>query len=402
MVANVLKAVVPKGAQSTDPFWDITAGMLLSALIFYLLEKAPEDEQNFEMVLEMLHEAKISEESNKQNVLDILFERLEMENPNHIALQYYKAYHSGAEKTLQSINVTLESKLEKFIQESMARLTSTDELDLRSLGEKKTALYAIIPDDDTSVSFFISILYTQLFQELFYLADTKYKGALPIPVHFIMDEFANVTLPDDFDKILSVMRSRNISASIILQNLAQLKSLFDKQWESILGNCDTFLYLGGNESSTFEYISKLLGKETLNINTHSKSLGRSGNFSTNYQTIGRELLTPDEVRLLDNRYALLFIRGEKPIIDEKFDIMKHKNVKISSVGKGKPYEIDSPKYADVTLKFNTEDLLEMKENDFKEIQEVSSEYELLSNDELEDYLIELEKNNEEKGNKKNE
>lgn len=237
LVTNVFKAVVPKGSQSADPFWDITASMLLSALIFYLREKAPEEEQNFEMVLEMLHEAKVSEDGNgrnKQNVLDVLFEQLEMENEDHIALKYYKAYHSGAGKTLQSINVTLESKLEKFNQSSMARLTATDELNLRSLGERKTALYAIIPDNDTSVSFFISILYTQLFQELFYLADYKYKGALPIPVHFIMDEFANVALPDDFDKILSVMRSRNISASIILQNLAQIKALFEKQWESIL------------------------------------------------------------------------------------------------------------------------------------------------------------------------
>ena len=187
------------------------------------------------------------------------------------------------------------------------------------MGEKKTALFAIIPDNDTSFNFLISILYTQLFQQLFYVADHKYRGSLPIPVHFLMDEFANVSLPDDFDKILSVMRSRSVSVSIILQNLAQLKALFEKQWESIVGNCDEFLYLGGNEQSTHKYVSELLGKETIDINTYGKSKGRNGNYSINYQLSGRELMTPDEVRLLNNDYAILFIRGEKPIIDLKYD-----------------------------------------------------------------------------------
>ena len=217
------------------------------------------------------------------------------------------------------------SRLEKFNLESLAALTKTDELDLSTMGEKKTALFAVIPDNDTSFNFLISILYTQLFQQLFYCADKKHGGALPIPVHFLMDEFANVSLPDDFDKLLSVMRSRNIFVSIILQNLSQLKALFEKQWESIVGNCDEFLYLGGNEQSTHKYVSELLGKETIDTNTYGKSSGRSGNYSTNYQISGRELLTPDEVRMLNNQYAILFIRGERPIMDFKYDILKHPN-----------------------------------------------------------------------------
>ena len=251
-----------------------------------------------------------------------------MRDPDHIAVKYYKDYHSGSAKTLKSIQITLAARLEKFNLSSLEALTDTDELDLPSLGEKKVALFALIPDNDTSFNFLVSILYTQLFQQLFYLADHKYGGSLPVPVHFLMDEFANVSLPDDFDKILSVMRSRRVLVSIILQNLAQLKTLFEKQWESIVGNCDEFLYLGGNEQSTHKYVSEFLGKATIDTNTYGKSLERNGNYSTNYQISGRELMTPDEVRMLDNRCALLFIRGELPIMDEKYDILKHPNVSL--------------------------------------------------------------------------
>lgn len=289
--------------------------MLLLALVFYLKYEAPEDEQNFPMVMELLRAGEVHEDDDAYvSPLDVLFNRLEEREPEHIAVKYYRDYHSGSAKTLKSIQITLAARLEKFNLESLASLTATDELDLPSLGEKKTALFALIPDNDTSFNFLVSILYTQLFQQLFFLADHKYGGSLPVHVHFIMDEFANVSLPDDFDKILSVMRSREVSVSIILQNLAQLKALFEKQWESIVGNCDEFLYLGGNEQSTHKYVSELLGKETIDTNTYGKSSGRSGNYSTNYQISGRELLTPDEVRLLDNKYAILFIRGERPVV----------------------------------------------------------------------------------------
>jgi type IV secretion system protein VirD4 len=346
LVTNLFKSTTPKGAQSQDPFWDSAASMLLLALVFYLKYEAPPDEQNFQMVMEMLRSADVREEDETyQSPLDELFERLEMRNPEHIAVKYYRDYRAGSGKTLKSIQITLAARLEKFNLESLAAMTVTDELDLASLGEKKTALFIIIPDNDTSFNFLVSILYTQLFQQLFYSADHKHGGALPVHVHFLMDEFANVSLPDDFDKILSVMRSRGVSVSIILQNLAQLKALFEKQWESIVGNCDEFLYLGGNEQSTHKYVSELLGKETLDTNTYGKSSGRNGNYSTNYQISGRELLTPDEVRMLDNRYALLFIRGERPVMDEKFDILRHPNVRGTTDGKADAYRHGAVTYS---------------------------------------------------------
>ena len=245
------------------------------------------------------------------------------------------------------------------------------------VGETKRTinLYAIA----TSFNFLVSILYTQLFQQLFYLADHKHGGSLPVPVHFLMDEFANVSLPDDFDKILSVMRSRQVFVSIILQNLAQLKALFEKQWESIVGNCDEFLYLGGNEQSTHKYVSELLGKETIDTNTYGKSSGRSGNYSTNYQISGRELMTPDEVRMLDNRYALLFIRGERPVMDFKYDIMKHPNVKLTADGGQPPYIHGEPTQAVATLVFDS-DIPQSAVS----INAVSTSYELLSDEDLEE------------------
>ena len=378
LVTNLFKSTTPKGSQSSDPFWDTAASMLLLALIFYLKYEAPEEEQNFPMVMEMLRAGDVSEEDESYySPLDSLFYDLEMRQPDHIAVKYYKAYHSGSAKTLKSIQITLAARLEKFNLESMAMLTATDELDLASMGEKKVALFALIPDNDTSFNFLVSILYTQLFQQLFYTADRKYGGSLPVHVHFCMDEFSNVSLPDDFDKILSVMRSRGVSVSIILQNMAQLKALFEKQWESIVGNCDEFLYLGGNEQSTHKYVSELLGKATIDTNTYGKSSGRSGSYSTNYQTAGRELMTPDEVRMLDNRYALLFIRGERPVKDLKFDILKHPFVKDTADGEAKPYlhgqERDS--VAAIELFYGEPEEEMMTETG-------QTEYELLSEEEL--------------------
>ena len=343
LVTNLIKATGIKGAQTNDPFWDTAASMLLSAIIYLLKYEAIPEEQNFSMVMELILAGAIDEESEEPSLLDELFNELQAKNPNHIALKYYHSYHSGAAKTLESIQVTLAAKLEKFNIDTVARLTNTDDLELSKLGEKKIALFAIIPDNDTSFNFIVSILYTQLFQQLFQVADNKYNGSLPIHVHFVMDEFANVSLPDDFDKILSVMRSRNVSVSIILQNLAQLKALFQKQWESIIGNCDEFLFLGGNELSTDEYVSKILGKETIDTNTYTRSFGMRGNYSRNSQNTGRELLTPDEVRMLDNNYGLLFIRGERPVFDLKYNIEKHPNFKLTKDGNGKAYEHELPK-----------------------------------------------------------
>lgn len=338
LVTNLFKNTTPKGSQSQDPFWDQAAQMLLLALVFYLHYEAPPDERNFPMVMEMIRAGEVREDDEDfHSPLDELFDRLEMRNPEHIALKYYRSYHSGSAKTLKSIQITLVSRLEKFNLESLASMTQTDEMELWSLGEKKTTIFAVIPDNDSSFNFIVGMLYTQLFQQLYYQADVVHGGRLPVHVHFVMDEFANVALPDEFDKLLATMRSREISVSIIIQNLAQLKALFEKQWESIVGNCDEFLYLGGNEQSTHEYVSKLLGKETIDTNTYGQSKGRSGSYSTNWQLAGRELLTPDEVRMLDNQFALLFIRGERPVMDRKYDILKHPNVKLTTDGGAEPY-----------------------------------------------------------------
>ena len=387
LVTNLFKATTPKGSSSNDPFWDTAASMLLLALMFYLKYEAPEEEQNFSMIMELLRAGEVKEDDDMYiSPLDILFNRLESKDPDHIAVKYYRDYHSGSAKTLKSIQITLASRLEKFNLKSMESLTITDELDLPSIGEKKVALFALIPDNDTSFNFLVSILYTQLFQQLFFLADHKYSGSLPVPVHFVMDEFANVSLPDDFDKILSVMRSRAISVSIIIQNLAQLKSLFEKQWESIVGNCDEFLYLGGMEQSTHKYISDLLGKETIDLDTHGKSSGRNGNYSTNYQISGRELMTPDEVRLLDNNYAILFIRGERPIIDLKYDILKHPNVKKTTDGTGKAYIHGGIENSTASIIFEP-----INENYEYLINEgISNNYDLVSSENLETYLKEKE------------
>ena len=382
LVTNLFKSTTPKGAQSQDPFWDTAAQMLLLALIFFLKYEAPEDEQNFAMVMDMIRYGEVDEEDNMPSALDILFSDLRTRDPGHIALKYYDAYHSGAAKTLKSIQITLAARLEKFNLESLASLTITDELDLPSLGEKKCAVFALIPDNDTSFNFLVSILYTQLFQQLFECADAKYGGSLPVHVHFLMDEFANVSLPEDFDKILSVMRSRGVSVSIILQNLAQLKALFEKQWESIVGNCDEFVYLGGNEQATHKYVSELLGKATIDTNTYNKSYGMRGTYTRNDQIQGRELMMPDEVRMLDNRYALLFIRGERPVKDLKYDILKHPNVRLTVDGKAQPYIHGSTDKAVSTIMF-LEDKKEIEmEASITDVLE--SDYEILSEEDLEE------------------
>ena len=388
LVTNLFKSTTPKGAQSQDPFWDTAAQMLLLALVFYLKYEAPEDEQNFAMVMEMLRAGDVDEEDSKApSALDNLFYDLRRTEPDHIALKYYDAYHSGSAKTLKSIQITLAARLEKFNLESVAGLTITDELDLWKLGEEKTALFAIIPDNDTSFNFLVSILYTQLFQQLFEVADKKYGGSLPMHVQFLMDEFANVSLPDDFDKILSVMRSRGVSVSIILQNLAQLKALFEKQWESIVGNCDEFVYLGGNEKETHKYVSELLGKETIDTNTYGKSTGRNGNYSTNYQNTGRELMTPDEVRMLDNSYALLFIRGERPVMDLKYNILKHPDVRLTTDGQADAYIHGEPWDAgsSIELVYDPELIREATEN-AKVIQLPDTDYVLLSEEDVENEI----------------
>ena len=387
LVSNIFASSTPKGAQSQDPFWDNAASILLKAVICLLWFDAPKEEQNFDMVLEILRSAQVKEEDESfQSPMDLLFEKFRDKDPNHIAVKFYDDFKQAAGKTMKSILITLLSKLEKFNIPSLAKLTMTDEMDLRSIGKKKTAVFAIIPDNDTSFNFLVSILYTQLFQMLFEEADLSPNGKLPVHVHFVMDEFANVALPSDFDKLLATMRSREISVSIILQNLAQLKALYEKEWESVVGNCDEFLYLGGNEQSTHEYVSKLLGKETIDTNTYGQSKGRNGSYSTNYQATGRELKTSDEVRMLDNDYSLLFVRGERPVMDRKYDLKKHPRFHLTPEGGGKPYihGEDSRSFASISIDQSLLDQAQSWEID-------TTNFVLLSEEELEEQFTKKEK-----------
>ena len=338
LITNLIQNTTPKNAQQNDPFWEKSEIALDTALMLYLLHEAPPEEQNFEMLMFLIENAAAMEDDDEyQSPVDLLFQALEDENPEHIALKQYKIFKQASGKTAKSILISAAVRLAAFNLPEISRMTSYDNLDLGSMGEKKKAIFCVIPDNDNSFNYLVGMLYTQAFQELYYRADHVHGGELPIPVHFVMDEFANVALPDNFERLLATMRSRRISVSIIIQNMAQLKALFKDSWESLVGNCDTMLYLGGNEQSTHEYISKMLGKETIDTRTRGITKGSHGSSNTNYQNAGRELLTLDEVRLLDNSNALIFIRGEKPIMDKKFDILSHANIKLTADGNAVPY-----------------------------------------------------------------
>lgn len=338
MVNNLIKNTTPKDAQQNDPFWERSEIALDTAIILYLIHEAPPEEQTLDMVLYMLNCAGASEEDESyQSPLDLLFEALEDEEPDHVAVREYQIFKQAEGRTAKSILITAAVRLSAFILPEINRITSHDELELHLLGERKQAVFCVIPDNDSTFSFLVGMLYTCTFQSLYYRADKLHQGGLPVPVRLMMDEFCNVALPDEFGKIQATMRSRNIMSTIILQNFSALKALYKNEWEGLLGNADTMLYLGGNEQSTHKYISEMLGKQTIKVQSSGQTKGRNGSMSINYQTIGRELMTPDEVRAMDNRYALLFIRGEYPVMDQKLDILKHRNLKYTEDGGAAPY-----------------------------------------------------------------
>ena len=357
LIETLIQSTTPPGAQSSDPFWTKSETALLQALVLYLMHEAPKEEQNFAMVMEMLAAAEVREEDEEyESPLDILFARLEMRDPESIAVKQYHVFKMGAGKTLKSILISVGVRLSAFNLPQIARLTYTDDLHLEEMGEKKVALFCCIPDSDRSLNYLVGMIYGQLIQTLYYVADRKYKGRLPVPVHLLIDEAPNIALPtDNFLPWLSTMRSRAIFCSYIAQNMAQIKALFKEQWESLVGLCDEFLYLGGNEKETHKYVSELMGKETLDTNTYGHSRGRSGSFSVNDQQTGRELLTPDEVRMLDNRKAILFVRGERPMLDDKYDLMRHPNIKLTEDGGAPPYDYTQVRDAQDDLALSPED-----------------------------------------------
>lgn len=339
LMANFIRNTTPKNAHANDPFWEKSETALDCALMLYLLHEAPPEEQTMEMMLTMLEYGAAKEgDGDHKSPLDLLFDALEEEEPNHIALRQYKVFKQAPSETAMSILITAAVRLAPFTLPEVQRITATDNMELEKLGERKQAIFCIIPDsNDASLNFLVGMLYTQAFQELYYQADKVHGGSLPVPVRLMFDEFANVSLPDGYARLQATMRSRNIMATIILQNISQLKALFKDDWEGIIGNADAFIYLGGNEQSTHKYVSELLGKETIETATHSQSKGRNGSYSQNFQQAGRELLTPDEVRMLDNRYALVLLRGEAPVIDKKYDLLRHPNIKRTADGGAVPY-----------------------------------------------------------------
>ena len=339
LIDNLIKNTTPRNASSNDPFWEKAEVALDSALMLYLIHEAPQDEQNFETMIYMMNFADVREEDEQyRSPLDMLFRALEEEQPAHVAVKQYKVFKQAAGKTAKSILVTAAVRLAAFNIPQYAAMTSMDEMDFGSLGERKRAIFCVIPVNDSSMNYLVGMLYTQCFQELYRRADQKYNGRLPVPVRVLQDEWANVAQPESYPKILATCRSYNIGLNIIVQNVQQIKALYEKEHESIIGNCDTLLFLGGgNEPASLEFIVKLLGRETLATRTRGLTKGRNGSSTTNYQQTGRDLMTIDEVRKLDTNKAILFIRGEDPVIDRKYNLKRHPNIKLTSDGKAKPY-----------------------------------------------------------------
>lgn len=371
LMDNLVKNTTPPKGASNDPFWEKAEIALDSALMLYLLYEAPVEEQNFEMLMFMLECARVMEEDEQyQSPLDLLFQTLEERDPSHIAVREYKVYKQAAGKTAKSILVTASVRLAAFIFPQYAAMMQTDEMDFASMGERKRAIFCVIPVNDGSMNYLVSMLLTQCFQQLYLRADERYNGRLPVPVRVIQDEWANVAQPDSYPKVLATCRSYNIGINIIVQNIQSIKALYKDEWEGIIGNCDTLLFLGGgNEPTSLEFVSKLLGKETVHTRTRGQTKGRSGSSSMNFQQTGRDLMTPDEIRMLPTNDALLFIRGEKPVRDKKYDIKKHPNVRRTADGRAKPY-IHNPPVPDYTLpdlpyEFRTLDDYTFLEDDYE-------------------------------------
>ena len=388
LIDNLIKNTTPRNAAGNDPFWEKGEIALDSALMLYLISEAPPEEQNFEMLIYMMNFAEVKEDDDQyRSPLDMLFRALEEEQPNHVAVKQYKIFKQAAGKTAKSIVVTAAVRLATFNIPQYADMTRTDEMDFGSLGEKKKAIFCLIPVNDSSMNYLVGMLYTQCFQELYLRADAKYNGRLPVPVRVIQDEWANVAQPESYPKILATCRSYNIGLNIIVQNIQQIKALYEKEWEGIIGNCDTLLFLGGgNEPTSLEFIVKLLGKETIATRTQGLTKGRNGSSSTNFQQTGRDLMTLDEVRKLKTNQAILFIRGEDPALDKKYNIKRHPNIKLTTDGKAKPYihkPQGAPDYALPDLPYAFKSLDDYDFIDMEDTEHESEQEEPLETDEAE-------------------
>lgn len=332
-VNNFFSSQEQKDSLKENQFWDDMAKNLMMAFCFLLYHEAPKEEQNMATVLQLLQAAEVSEEDGFMSPVDMIFAKLEKEKPGHIAVGYYKSYHKGGPKTLQSIQSTLSSKLAYFNMEALQKLTITDDIDIRSFATQKTALFCVTPDSKASLNFLIGTLYQQMFQQLYDLADNVYDGPLPIHIRFLLDEFANIALPDDYQKILSTARSRNISFAIVLQDKSQIEKIFDTIYKTLMACCSEWLFLGSNEKETCEYFSALVGKETVMVRSTSISHGMNANYTVQYTPTQRDLMTADEMRRKSNKLAILIIEGENTLKDEKYNMKKHPNYYMVAEGK---------------------------------------------------------------------
>jgi len=348
LINNMIQNTTPKNSTQADPFWEKAETMLWQALFYYVWEHESLENKNIPRVLELLSMAEFEEDSRgnkKKSELDMIFDglmereqkRMEEERkegkipkPMDPAVTAYNACMRGAADTVRSIIISANARLNPLKSPEILDLLRDDEMDIPEIGagknydkKTKTALFCVIPDNDKTFNFIIGMLYSQIFQELYYQADFCYGGKLPIHVTFMMDEFANVALPDGFTSLLSTMRSREISSVIIIQNMAQIKELFEKSWETIPGNCDTLIYLGGNEQETHKYISEALGKATIEKRSNGQTLGRQGSSSRNFDETGRELMLPDEVRRTDGKKCIVILKGYPPVLDDKIETYKH-------------------------------------------------------------------------------
>ena len=344
LVNTIIVNTKGEGQQASEDFWVKAEKLYYTALIAYIWYEAPEEEQNFSMLIDLVDASEAREDDeNFKNAVDLLFEELEQKNPNHFAVRQYKKYKLAAGKTAKSILISCGARLAPFDIKELRDLTAYDELELDTLGEKKTALFVIISDTDATFNFIVSIMYSQLFNLLCDKADDVYNGRLPIHVRCLLDEFANIGQIPQFEKLIATIRSREISASIILQSKSQLKALYRDNASTIEGNCDTTLFLGGKEKDTLKDLAEILGKETIDLYNTSDTRGTSQSYGLNYQKTGKELMSQDEIAVMDGSKCIMQLRGVRPFFSDKFDITKHKQYPLLS-DYDKKNEFDIEKY----------------------------------------------------------
>ncbi|GAB6107975.1 VirD4-like conjugal transfer protein, CD1115 family [Fusibacter bizertensis] len=366
MVSAIIVNTKGEGEKAGEDFWVKAEKLYYTALIGYIYYKAPQEEQNFTTLLELINASEAREDDEDfKNPVDLLFDALEREDPGHFAVRQYKKYKLAAGKTAKSILISCGARLAPFDIKELRDVMEYDELELDTLGDELTALFVIISDTDDTFNFVVAMMYTQLFNLLADKADDVYSGRLPIHVRFLLDEFANIGQIPKFEKLIATIRSREMSASIILQTQSQLKAIYKDHAETIIGNCDSMLFLGGKEKTTLKDLSDSLGKETIDLFNNSENRGKEKSYGINYQKIGKELMTVDELAVMDSNKCVLQLRGVRPFISNKFDITKHEHYKqLGDSDKKNNFDIE--KHMQTNLRFKKNEMIDVMEIDLNE------------------------------------